>query len=377
MKCGKIGLVTCTFLLLALSLYFLENLNITRQGPITSGPAVMGKLPEKSSEELSENSPVQHKKLHQKIPEEASDKSKPPTARPKKPLDKRPVNSKLPQSVIDGIKTFVFFVGHGSSGHSIVGSLLDSHPHMVISHEFALFQKLSTGSLAPTKSAIFNALWNYDRRNSQWFEVNSVKGYTLMVDGLYEGKYVDHIDVIGDKRGDLTTRLFIDHPSNWLKVYRILLSLNVTLKVIHVIRNPYDNIASTVFLSDKAKYSTFKNIKRSNETYTFNSNYTAKLIEKYFQNHQTIVSVKEKYNLDIIEVHGRDLISDPKGTLLRICDQLGVTCSDKYLEVCSNKIFKTESRTRHLLKWTEEQLELIEQNIEKYSCLKGYTFDSI
>ena len=380
MKCVKIGLITCTFLLLALSFYFIgENVKITLQGPTISGP-VMGKLPEKLSEELSESSPVQHEELHQKIPEEASgDKSKPaPAARPKKPIaDKRSVNSKLPQSVIDGIKTFVFFVGHGSSGHSIVGSLLDSHPHMVISHEFALFQKLSTGSLAPTKPAIFNALWNYDRRNSQWFEVNSVKGYTLMVDGLYEGKYIDHIDVIGDKRGDLTIRLFIDHPSNWLKVYKILLSLNVTLKVIHVIRNPYDNIASMVFLSDRAKYSTFKNIKRANETYTFDSNYTAKLIEKYFQNHQAIVSVKEKCNLDIIEVHGKDLISDPKGTLLRICDQLGVTCSDNYLEVCSKKIFKTESRTRHLLKWTEEQLELIQQNIDKYSCLKGYTFDSI
>ena len=64
----------------------------------------------------------------------------------------------VPQSVIDRVKTFIFFVGHPCSGHSIVGSLIDSHPHMVISHEYTLFQKLSTGALAPTKPEIFNAL---------------------------------------------------------------------------------------------------------------------------------------------------------------------------------------------------------------------------
>ena len=197
------------------------------------------------------------------------------------------------------------------------------------------------------------------------------------MDGLYEGKYVDHIDVIGDKRGDDTVQLFIDQPSNWSKAYNILQSLNVTLKVIHVIRNPYDNIASMVFLSDRNKYSTFKNIKRSNETYTFNSNYTAKLIKKYFRYHQAIVSLKEKYNFEIIKVHGTDLILDPKGALLRLCNHLGVTCSNDYLEMCSKKIYKTESRTRLLLNWTKQELKLIEQNIKKYSCLKGYTFDSM
>ena len=41
----------------------------------------------------------------------------------------------LPQTVINGIKTLVFFVGHTHSGHSIVDSL-------VIRHEYDLFTKL-------------------------------------------------------------------------------------------------------------------------------------------------------------------------------------------------------------------------------------------
>ena len=65
----------------------------------------------------------------------------------------------LPRYVIDHVKTFVFFLGHGHSGHSIVASLMDSHPHMVASHELDLFTKLSKGIIAPNKTKIFNAIW--------------------------------------------------------------------------------------------------------------------------------------------------------------------------------------------------------------------------
>ena len=36
------------------------------------------------------------------------------------------------------------------------------------------------------------------------------------------------------------------------------------------------------------------------------------------------------YNLDIIEIHGKDLIAnhDPKGTLLRLCNHVRANCSN-------------------------------------------------
>ena len=46
-------------------------------------------------------------------------------------------------------------------------------------------------------------------------------------------------------------------------------------------------------------------------------------------------------------VHGKDLIEDPKATILSMCNFLGVSCSDDYLETCDSKIFKTESKTRY------------------------------
>ena len=62
---------------------------------------------------------------------------------------------------------------------------------------------------------------------------------------------------------------------------------------------------------------------------------------------------------------------------MKLCNYLGVTCPNDYLEICSNKIFKSVSRTRHMIKWSDRHINMIQQNIDKYSSLKGYNFDSM
>ena len=288
----------------------------------------------------------------------------------------------LPQYVIDHVKMFVFFLGHAHSGHSIVASLMDSHPHMVISHELDLVTKLSLGIIAPNKAEIFNTIWsNTVQTVIDGVRTHNGKGYNLTVDGACEGSYSDTINVIGDKRGAKTVSV-LNNSKRWLTAFAILKSLNVTLKVILVLRNPYDVIASTLLLDHyiyRRKYSEtkFADYKKSNTTIEFSPDLINSCIHKYFKSLSVIMNGKKKYNLDIIEIHGKDLILDPRGTLLKLCGSLGVTCSDNYLDICSNKIYKTESRTRHLVNWTNESLQMVQQNIENYSLLKEYTFDSL
>ena len=280
----------------------------------------------------------------------------------------------LPKYVIDHIKTFVFFLGFAHTGHSIVGSLMDSHPHMVISHEVDIFTKLSQGLLAPTKTAIFNTVWkNTVETIIHGTRAQNNKGYNLTVNNLYEGSYVDHIDVIGDKKGGGTTGMLRKQPEQWLSVFNILKTLNVTLKVILVFRNPYDTIASNVLLA-KPNYAS---IKQSNTTIGANPDRINSVINHYFSYLQAIMNAKKTYNLDIIEIHGKDLILDPRGTLSKLCNDLGVICYNNYLDVCSKKIYKTESRTRRLIKWNIGSLKMMKQNIKKYSSLKGYSYDSL
>ena len=285
----------------------------------------------------------------------------------------------LPQSVIDQIKTFVFFLAYPHSGHSIVGSLMDSHPHIVISHEVDVFENLPKGKLSPTKQGIFDAIWRNTMRtitNISKSRGENIKGYDLLVDGLYQGKYIDHIDVIGDKKGGGTIRLLVNQPNIWSRVYDFLKSLNLKLKVIQVYRNPYDIIASSILLRRNSR-SDFASMKRSNITSKYTSDQVNFEIERYFLHHNAVVNAKKLYNLDLIEIHGKDLISDPRDILIKLCNHVAVNCSNNYLDICSNKVFKTESRTRRLIKWTDKQLKMIQQNIDKYSDLEGYNFDSL
>ena len=148
------------------------------------------------------------------------------------------------------------------------------------------------------------------------------------------------------------------------------------MKVFHVIRNPYDNIATIILVATMGEEKLGK-FKKSNKTIKVNSDLVELQIEMYFALHKAIVDATKAYDLDVIEIHGKDFISDPKGTLLKICNFLGVICYKNYLEICNNKMYKSESRTRHMLEWTSEQLQMIQQNIDEHSNLKGYNFHSV
>ncbi|XP_065896156.1 uncharacterized protein [Dysidea avara] len=283
----------------------------------------------------------------------------------------------LPKDVIDGVKTFVLFLGHAHSGHSIVGSLLDAHPHMVIAHEANVFEHLSKGTLEPKKVDIFNAIWrNTVKGTVHGKRVTPVKGYSLLVQGLYEGKYVDHIDVIGDKKAGTTTSLLLTRQQKFLSSLETIKSFVDSVKVIHVIRNPYDNIATSVIYAMTSSREESTSIKESKEIFKTHHETVHNRIKRYFAYYKAIEDVKKLYNLDYIEVHGKDLVSDARGTISRMCDGLGVFCSDSYLDVCSDKVFKSESKTRYKIEWDKGHLDEIQRNIDEFSSLNGYTFDS-
>ena len=129
------------------------------------------------------------------------------------PANKNRANlAKLPSEVINGIKKFMFFVGYARSGHSIVGSLMDAHPHVVIAHEFFLFKKFDELEQVPNDTCwrdnLFQALYKKNIKSTGGVRSSSAKGYTLKVEGLWEGTYDDHIEVIGDKSGGMTNIVY-------------------------------------------------------------------------------------------------------------------------------------------------------------------------
>ena len=47
----------------------------------------------------------------------------------------------LPITVINHVHRFFFYFGYARSAHSVIASMLDAHPNVVIVHEYALFVK--------------------------------------------------------------------------------------------------------------------------------------------------------------------------------------------------------------------------------------------
>ena len=326
-----------------------------------------------------------HQEPHNDHLEPQNDHQEPQNDRPSNKSRKKFIP--LPSSDFKQVKTFVFFLGHQRSGHSIVGSLLDAHPHIIMAHEDTLFLKLSEdlSSKMPqfnNKFQIFNELWrNSFRSSTSGLRTEKgealTKGYTLAINGLYQGTFVPPIQVIGDKSGGRTTLMFITEPIRWKEVFFKLKSLldNISIKVIHVIRNPYDNIATKALYKSKARKKVTK-VKYGNISYEIDDSLMKQQINEYFEMFQAIQQIKHKYDLNFLEVHGKDLIENPKTTILNMCRFLGVLCSDDYLKICINKLFKTESKTRYKLVWTKQFISTVQESIINFDNLKRYSFDS-
>ena len=283
----------------------------------------------------------------------------------------------LPQSTMDRIKKFAFFIGHPHSGHSIVGAIIDSHPHIVLAHEADIFLKIQQWRDC-NKSKLFNTIWKTAFMGNS-LQKQSRKGYTLTIDNLYQGTYQDYIDVIGDKKGGSTAALLYHFPEKWGKVYHKLQTIvALPMKVFHVIRNPYDNIASLALARHSSNSdNNFGELRVSNETNTINPHLIDKVMANYFGLFQVMETAKRNYSLDVLEVHSSDLVADPKNTIRKLFKFLRVPISDELLDVCSKKVFPEESKLRYKIEWEEQHIQMIKKQIQKFPDLKRYSeFDS-
>jgi len=290
----------------------------------------------------------------------------------------------LPGRVVNGIKSFVLFIGHSRSGHSIVGSILDSHPHVVLSHEVGLLRKMVRNP-EWDKKQIINELWQNDVSvavSGPRMESAIEKGYTLAIPKLYQGTYESYIDVIGDKKGLETAALLATNSTLWRQIIHRLESVTgLPLKLFHVIRNPFDNIATLVFYNAIRAHNVSTNdvveLKQKGYNYSFDSYLIDQQIEKYFKLYQAAEDAKVKIGIDTIQIHSKDLIADPKKVIAQMCNFLQIICSNYFISVCSDKIFPKESKTRYQIHWSDYHIKEIQKGIAQFASLHRYAeFDS-
>jgi hypothetical protein len=250
------------------------------------------------------------------------------------------------KALFNGLKTFCLFVGAGRSGASLIGSLLDAHPRMIVAHQLHPLTLLRSKF---TKWQIYYLLLANSRQYAQ--NGRSESGYGFDVPGQWQGRF-ERLEVIGDKSAPATEVMVRADPS---VLDRLAETVQLPVKVIHVMRNPYDNISTMS--------------KRS-------GNDLATSTRNYFGRCETVATLARRLSGDeLFHVRSEEVIENPASRLQGICEFLGVGASPEYLEACADIVFPAPRKSREDAPWEPDLVRTVAAEIEQYPFLQGYSFE--
>lgn len=254
------------------------------------------------------------------------------------------------------VHTRCLFIGYPRSGHTLIGSLLDAHPEAVIAHELDLLRFVyARFSRAQMFAMLLDNAQQAAASGSTW------GGYTYAVPGQWQGRF-DRIGVIGDKHAEATTSRL--HLSPWL-LRRIPRALGSPVKYLHVVRNPYDNIAT---ISKKSFTIHPKLVGPRRDTLQDS-------IEYYFALCQTVAWVRQERPADVLDVRHEDFVCTPAHELARICAFLNLPPHDDYLRDCARVVNTEPRQSRATIDWHDDTIAQVQERLQGVPFLTGYSFD--
>lgn len=244
------------------------------------------------------------------------------------------------------LERFCFFIGYARSGHTLVATLLNAHPDVVISHELDALRFVKHGF---GRSQLFSLLLQRDQQFGD--NGRNWSGYQYEVPDQFQGRF-EHLRVIGDKRARSAVLQIAQEPRLLDRVRRVV---KVPISVVHVTRNPFDNIATE---ARRHKMSL--------------SEATA-----WYEQICRAVSVARPLldPSELVDVRYEDFAGDAGPSLAALCGFLGVGTQPSYLEACAGIVWSSPNRTRDAVTWSDQERKGVERLIETYEVLGSYTFD--
>lgn len=282
----------------------------------------------------------------------------------------------------DHVHSVLFFIGYPRSRHSLLGSLLDAHPHMVVSDEAMAFPRWIGGLktwLNGSIHAFYDTLFEASQRavdhgrRSRVFQgsvVNVTSSYAYYVPNQWQGQYDQYIEVIGDKSGAFTAGAM--RKDNALDAVRLLeKAADVKVKFVHVVRNPFDNIATMVLQDARVK----KRETGKRKMKVGAPSILDESINRYFGWAAGCNKARQAFPASVIDIPSLEIVKNPADTLRNICKFLGITCSERYIEGCAATVDPVPSMTRDFIEWTAEQKNRVYEEMKKYSFFDSYSYD--
>ena len=259
------------------------------------------------------------------------------------------------------IHFFCCFIGYSRSGHTIVGSLLDAHPNIVISTEAHAFNLVKMGY---GKNALMFYLEIWSKIIFRFFG-NKWTGYDYQVKDSNQG-FSKSISIIGDKKGSGSLKAISVNPELPDKLREVV---RLPVKYIHVIRNPVD-IISTMY--NMNSFNTKEDISQNRK---FSRKILKRKIRSYFNRVRLVQRLIDEKEMQILNVYHEKLISSPEETLKSILEFLGVEADHDFLRRCADIIYESPNKSRHSIEWPERIKGMVQEKCNLIPFLENYSFD--
>lgn len=250
------------------------------------------------------------------------------------------------REMFDRVRAFAVFVGYPRSGHSLVGAMVNAHRHAVISHELNVSRMILAGC---SRDVLFSRIL----ARAAWFNLRgNTSNYEYQIPHQWQGRF-ETVRVIGDKGGGWAAQAMQEHP-DLLK--RMRDTVGVPLRLIHIVRNPFDNIAAI---------SLWHRLSMDES------------IAYYFSLCRTTASLAATSgDMPMITLHHEDFIREPASTLSALCAFLGLEPDSKYLDDCGSIVFVRPTQSRRRISWSAAHIGEIERRRRDYPFLHRYVFDT-
>jgi hypothetical protein len=245
------------------------------------------------------------------------------------------------------IEKFCFFIGYAGSGHSVIGSVLNAHPEIVISHELNALRYIEKRfGRAQLFSLILRRDQEFGSADRTWTD------HDYGVPNQFQGRY-NRLRVIGDKKGARSALLLNKRPE---LLDRLRRTVTVPIRVIHVTRNPFDSIVSQAVRRDMG-------LRRS--TYL------------YEKSCQAVASARSLLGpTELFDLAHESFTENPKVAIADLCAFVGVEPGESYLDDCAEIVWPTTNRRRDAVEWSLEERRGVEELIARYSFLSQYSFEA-
>jgi SAM-dependent methyltransferase len=248
------------------------------------------------------------------------------------------------RSDFDRVSTFGLFVGYPRSGHSLVGAMLNAHRHAVIAHELDALQLVLAGCDRDTLYARIVA-------RAAWFDLRGNTGnYAYQVPHQWQGRF-ERLQVVGDKRGGSAVLAIEEHPD---LLDRLRTTLRIPVRLVHVVRNPFDNIAA-ISLWHRLSID--------------------EAIDYYFRLCRVTAPLVAAGREDVVTLHHEEFIRAPEPSLRCLCRFFDLDVDADYLVDCSRITAAAPSHTRLRVSWSSTQIAQIERRAAPLPFLARYTFE--